>query len=332
MPIEFRCTQCNKLLRTGDDTAGRQAQCPACGVIMPVPGKSQPSGETPPNEGNPFGNPPVAGEPQFSPSPDSGNPYQSPGEYSPFRSGFTPGEIRPSTLDLGEAFARAWEIFKVQWGMCVAATLIVQALGFVVGMALGLLPIVGPIVNTLFSVWLGIGQAIFFLNVARGQQPQIEDLFTGWPRFWKILGASLLVGLIVVGITLVCVVPLTMIGFMVGRDAAPFFAVLGGVIAVIPVMVVSLSLSQFYYLIIDRDFDIIESLKMSRSLMEGNKATLLLIYLTFIPITIVAVLPCFLGLLVAVPFFCLMYAVIYLLVTGQPTAANRQFSIPPAGG
>ncbi|MEN6450095.1 MAG: hypothetical protein ABFC96_06365 [Thermoguttaceae bacterium] len=38
MPIEFRCTRCGKLLRTGDGTAGRQAQCPVCGTIGTVPG------------------------------------------------------------------------------------------------------------------------------------------------------------------------------------------------------------------------------------------------------------------------------------------------------
>lgn len=37
MAIEFRCTQCNNLLRTGDDTAGKQAQCPQCGAIGTVP-------------------------------------------------------------------------------------------------------------------------------------------------------------------------------------------------------------------------------------------------------------------------------------------------------
>ena len=37
MPIEFRCSRCGKLLRTGDDTAGRQAQCPACGTLSMVP-------------------------------------------------------------------------------------------------------------------------------------------------------------------------------------------------------------------------------------------------------------------------------------------------------
>jgi phage FluMu protein Com len=41
MPIEFRCSQCGKLLRTGDDTAGKQAKCPSCGSIQAIPMSSQ---------------------------------------------------------------------------------------------------------------------------------------------------------------------------------------------------------------------------------------------------------------------------------------------------
>lgn len=37
MPIEFHCTQCHALLRTGQKTAGQQARCPQCGAIVPVP-------------------------------------------------------------------------------------------------------------------------------------------------------------------------------------------------------------------------------------------------------------------------------------------------------
>ncbi|MEN6459047.1 MAG: hypothetical protein ABFC63_08960 [Thermoguttaceae bacterium] len=42
MSIEFRCNQCGRLLRTGDDTAGRQAQCPVCGAIRIVPDATRP--------------------------------------------------------------------------------------------------------------------------------------------------------------------------------------------------------------------------------------------------------------------------------------------------
>jgi hypothetical protein len=37
MAIEFHCNQCGRLLRTGDDTAGRMAQCPECGSQTPIP-------------------------------------------------------------------------------------------------------------------------------------------------------------------------------------------------------------------------------------------------------------------------------------------------------
>ncbi|MCX7427048.1 MAG: hypothetical protein NTW96_15665, partial [Planctomycetia bacterium] len=64
MPIEFRCSQCGKLLRTGDDTAGKQAKCPACGAIVNVP---RPAVPPPPSGQSPFGpapsSPPVPGSP-----------------------------------------------------------------------------------------------------------------------------------------------------------------------------------------------------------------------------------------------------------------------------
>jgi hypothetical protein len=77
MAIEFRCTQCGRLLRTGDETAGRHAQCPECGSISPIPTSIAPSAAAalPPTvtEGNPFA---VGQLPDFQPSSD--NPYQSP--------------------------------------------------------------------------------------------------------------------------------------------------------------------------------------------------------------------------------------------------------------
>ena len=43
MTIEFHCPTCQKLLRTADDKAGRQAKCPDCGnaVTVPQPSASQ---------------------------------------------------------------------------------------------------------------------------------------------------------------------------------------------------------------------------------------------------------------------------------------------------
>ncbi len=59
MPIEFRCHRCQKLLRTPDDTAGKQAQCPQCGEVqtIPPPDVVVPSAQPvlpPPRPENPF--------------------------------------------------------------------------------------------------------------------------------------------------------------------------------------------------------------------------------------------------------------------------------------
>ena len=42
MPIEFRCTHCHKLLRTQDGTGGKQAKCPSCGALVPIPIQASP--------------------------------------------------------------------------------------------------------------------------------------------------------------------------------------------------------------------------------------------------------------------------------------------------
>jgi hypothetical protein len=77
MAIEFRCARCGKLLRIGDDAAGRQARCPECGAISSVPAVGTPpsdldsvSGLPPPSgqPGSPFG--PRAAKPSGAPRPD----------------------------------------------------------------------------------------------------------------------------------------------------------------------------------------------------------------------------------------------------------------------
>ncbi len=91
MAVEFRCKQCDKLLRIGDDAAGRQAKCPECGAISPVPfvevGPS--SGEA----GSPF----APGSPEPAAPGDAENPYQAPSQYGrppqkPYGSA-VPGEV-----------------------------------------------------------------------------------------------------------------------------------------------------------------------------------------------------------------------------------------------
>ena len=296
MPIEFRCDQCNKLLRTGDDTAGKQAKCPECDTVMTIPAATA--------------------------APDGGH-FGTASPLTPIGPDQPQAAITPTTLDIGDVFSRTWTIFKPNWTSCLIVFIVVWLMNFAMNMASGVIPIVGPLAAFLFQTWIGIGQALFFLKKARGQDVAVGEIFAGGPYFLKILPALLLVALIVIGIVAVCVLPPMLVGMMISRDAMQILVLMGCVAAVAAVVYVMLMLSQFYYLILDRNVDVIDSLKTSKELMEGNKLTLLGIGLLFFVIMLVALIPFGLGLLVVVPYFMLMYPVIYLVITGQPTAAER---------
>jgi DNA-directed RNA polymerase subunit M/transcription elongation factor TFIIS len=47
MPIQFHCQACRKLIRTPDRTAGKRAECPYCGELMPIPAQSEGSTTVP---------------------------------------------------------------------------------------------------------------------------------------------------------------------------------------------------------------------------------------------------------------------------------------------
>jgi uncharacterized membrane protein len=317
MAIEFRCTQCNKLLRTDDDTAGKAARCPACGAVVPIPSATTGSGGAlPPGPGeDPF----AGGVRPPSVPPDSGNPYQSP---SPFA---TPSAAMSGKLDLGDVFSRTWILFKSDWGMCLLAALVAFLLNLGANMASHFLPVAGPVAAMLFEVWINIGLALFFLKKARRQEVAVGEVFNGGPYFGKVLLASLLIAAIMIGIALVCVLPLVLIGMAISKDATVALAVTGAIVAGGLIWYVSLVLSQFRYLIIDRNLGVIESLRTSKDLMEGNKLTLFLIGLVGGALAVLlTILTCGVGYLVVLPYFTMMEAVIYLTITNQPTAEQMQ--------
>ena len=84
MAIEFRCTKCSKLLRIGDEAAGKQAKCPECGTVSAVPA----AGAEPPLQRGSFGPapPPSSGgevthdftPEKPGPAPPPQSPYQAP--------------------------------------------------------------------------------------------------------------------------------------------------------------------------------------------------------------------------------------------------------------
>jgi phage FluMu protein Com len=350
MPIEFRCTQCAKLLRTADDTAGKQAKCPSCGAILNVPTPpavpseqspfSQAGGAPSPTGGSPFGGPPTG-------APETWNPYQSPADYTMTSSGFDaaipPGTITPTLIDMGTIFSRTWAIFKDNWGMSLVVVVVCFIVNLVVGQiaqwgSVGVGAAIGDptatviiaqsagIVAQLFGMWIGIGQALYFIKTVRGREASLGDIFAGGPYFLRILGATILFTCGWILLCGVCAIPGVAIGFTVGGENGLILgAGLGVLIAIVPMAIYTLGFSQYYYLIIDHNAGAVESLSLSWQVTRGNRLTIFAIGLIAGILGMLVVLfTCLLGILAVAPYMALLYPVMYLAMTGQPVAPIYQ--------
>jgi phage FluMu protein Com len=291
MPIEFRCTHCDRLLRTPDGTSGKEAKCPQCGGIVRIPDQGQ----------TPSAPPPPA--PELSPHVDSGNPYQSPAATT--MAAGPQGEVHrgfhPTRIDLADMLSRTWQIFKANLWPCVGAAAPVVLLGMVqnghIRLDDGAVVRVPPSIAFALSIvqfWLLLGLLTYLLKVARGEPASFSDVFTGGPVLLPALGVGILLFVVVViGFLLFCIP-----GFVVLTMFLPAILIL-----------------------IDQHVGVIDSLKMAKQATTGNKLTLFgMISMVGMGGLLFSLLTCLLGTFFAAPFIHLLFCVSYLAMTGQSTA------------
>jgi hypothetical protein len=163
MSVEFRCSQCGKLLRTDDGAIGRQAQCPECGAVTTVPessGPSEPSASPFGQQGgeNPFGAPAAAD------AEGAENPYQSPA---------APTYLPPGPMQ-GDTAAAAQRVAGPATALIVTAVLgmVVQVCGIAIrlaefgGMGPGIRPNRGDAFPMFMEGGIGVAAGVFGLVVA----------------------------------------------------------------------------------------------------------------------------------------------------------------------
>lgn len=311
MAIEFRCDQCGKLLRVADETAGKQAKCPSCGAIQPIP-STGPGGERPSSaaSGNPFDALSPAGPVE------TGNPYQAPAGSEARPHAYAPaptGEWRLTQIDAGDVLGRAWEIYKRDMGTVIGGVIVSGILQQIVtqitsitlavvfqprdgsaeAVALGMF---AGMLSLLVNAWFAAGLALMLLRVARGERASIGDIFAGGPYYVATLVATIIFTMI------------TLVGYM---------------LCVVPGVILALMFSQFGYVIVDRNVSFGEALEKSREITQGNKLTLFVLGLASFGILLAGLLACFVGLIFAAPYVALLFAVAYVSMTGQRTALDE---------
>ena len=161
-----------------------------------------------------------------------------------------------------ELKVRAKQQLKGNWWTAIGVILIIAIISCVLSF-LGTrfddgiwAPILISIVTFLIVAPLGLGQSIFFLKLAKNEKGKCSDVFLGFKNFLKVIGVSILVGII------------TWVGF---------------IILIIPGIILSIMYSQVYYILAENpEIGIVECLKKSRLMMKGKKWDYFVLMLSFI--------------------------------------------------
>jgi uncharacterized membrane protein len=150
--------------------------------------------------------------------------------------------------------------------------------------------IVAQIAANLVQLYLGIGAVQINLKLARRQPASFGDLFGGTNLFFPVLGGAIIAYI------------------------AIFFGVL---LCVVPAILMLLGYWPFYYLIIDRKAGVLESFSVAYRITHENWASAFVLWVMSIGISILGCLALCIGLLFAAPLVSMMFAVAYLMMSGQ---------------
>lgn len=194
-------------------------------------------------------------------------------------------------FSIKEAIGRGWEVTKSNFVFFLGILLFVAVLYIVPGILDPLfrdrVAIIGVFVGIAFWVVqriVDLGMIKIALAFIDGKKPVFKDLFACYPMFLKYIISAILYGLIVLGGTILFIVPGIIWGIMF----------------------------QFFpYFIVEKNAGPVEALKMSARITKGAKGWLFLLGIVVALISMLGVLALFVGLFVAIPITMIAYAFVY---------------------
>ena len=172
------------------------------------------------------------------------------------------------------------------------------------------------IVECLMQLLGGIfiaGQTYLYLNISCGGNIRVSDVFYG---FTHHPDRAILIQLLQLLLMLAAYVPLFVV--------LGLWMVIDSIYMLIPVavtfcfglivsVIISLMYSQSYFVMLDfPDFTALQCLRYSRRIMKGSKARRFYLDMSFIPLYLLGLLTCCIGLLFVIPYVNTTYSNFYL--------------------
>lgn len=162
---------------------------------------------------------------------------------------------------------QAREALKGRWGLAIGGSVIYMLLAI----GISLVPRVGWIGGLIIEGPLILGWTIFFLALSRKQESKLAQLFDGFQRFSKALGAYLLI--------LLCVFPF------------------------VAAIIAALSYSQTFFILAENpEMKSSDALRKSEGMMNGNRWKLFCLFWRFLGWALLCILSLGIGFLWLFPY------------------------------
>lgn len=159
-----------------------------------------------------------------------------------------------------------------RWGKAILAFVVYAVIVSIINA----IPYVGGLAAFLVSGAFSLGLAAFFLNFPRGGDPRVEQVFSGFERFWPAFGLAFMIWL---------------------------FTLLWSLLLIIPGIIAAYRYSQAFYIMNDDpDIGVMEAIRTSGELMKGQKGKLFMLHLSFFWWFLLCLITCGIGFLWLYPY------------------------------
>ena len=197
-----------------------------------------------------------------------------------------------SRIDLNKALHYGWDAVRKDLWYFVGMALVVIIIGGIGNSTKGH-PTNWNIIGALLSAWITCGYVTMLLSYQAGKKLPLDTLFTQTKQYGRVLGGTLLLGLIVCG---------------------------GLLLLIVPGIYWALKYQYTIMLIIDKDLGIREAMRQSAALTAGQRMSLFVFDLALLGTVVLGAICLGVGILVALPIVWLANIVVYRqLSTPAPT-------------
>ena len=195
-------------------------------------------------------------------------------------------------MENNQIMKEAQESLKGKWGISIAACLIAGVITIMITILGGYLINEnwgGNLLSLFVTPPIGVGLALFFLNLHDGNKLEINTIFNPFKDVWlnSVLAYFMMIVIIIIG----------------------------SILFIIPGIIASLMFSQVFYIIAeDNKIDPYNALVKSKKMMDGNKWKLFKIILRILLLAIVCILTLGIGFIWLAPYQNAVYAKFYNLL------------------